>query len=63
MAQMDNCKNRFDQSKCDPWIIETFEGHREIVSPTDKDAIDYIYPRDCPGKADKICSQCDHFDT
>jgi len=63
MAQMDNCKNRFDKSKCHPWIIKTFERLREIVSPTDKDTIDYTYTRDYPGKADKICSKCKYFET
>ena len=63
MAKMDNCKNRFDKSKCDPWIIETFEGYREIITATDKDTIDYTYPHDYPGKADKICSKCKYFDT
>lgn len=62
MAKMDDCKNRFDQSKCDPWIIETFEGYREIITPEDHDTIDYAYPHDCPGKADIICSKCEYFE-
>jgi hypothetical protein len=63
MANMDYCKNRFDQSKCDPWIIETFECYREIITITDKGATDYTLPHDYPGKADIICSKCKYFDT
>ena len=62
MAKMDDCKNRFVQSKCDPWIIKTFESYREIITPSDKDVIDFKYPGDNPGKADMICSKCKHFD-
>lgn len=62
MAKMDDCKNRFNRSKCDTWIIETFELHREIITSTNTEFIDYMYPRDCPGKADTICSRCKYFD-
>jgi hypothetical protein len=62
MVKMDDCKNRFDQSKCDTWIIEIFEVHREIILSTDKDITDWTYPHDCPGKANRICSSCKYFE-
>ena len=60
---MNDCKNRFDQSKCDPWIIEKFEVYREIISSEDKDVIDFTYPQDCPGKSDRVCGMCKYFET
>lgn len=63
MPKMDDCINRFDRSKCDPWIIEKFETIREIKQPHDKDITDYIIPRDCPGRIDVICNNCKSFET
>jgi len=62
MARMDECKNRFDLSKCDEWIIKTFEVHREIIMPWNKDMTDHECPCDYPGKADEICNKCKYFD-
>lgn len=62
MSKMDDCKNRFNQSKCDPWIIEKFEVHREILIPNDNDIVDYTQPLDDPGKTDAICNNCKYFD-
>ncbi len=61
MAIMDECKNCFEPVKCDEWIINTFECQREIRQPLDKDITDYEYPRDYPGKANKICNECKNF--
>lgn len=62
MARMDECKNRFDLSKCNEWIIKTFEGYREIIVSEDKDLTDYDYPHDYPGKTDEICNNCKYFE-
>lgn len=62
MAKMDECKNRFDPSKCDEWIIKTLGTLREILTPEDKDISDYKYPHDYPGKANEICNNCGYFE-
>jgi hypothetical protein len=62
MPIIDKCRNCFDQIKCDPWIIEKLEFLREIKTPSDKNIIDDVRPRDFPGKADEICSKCNNFE-
>lgn len=61
MTKMDECINRFSKDKCNQWIIDTFETLREFEPGEDKDKTDHIVPRDYPGIADKICSECKHF--